>query len=349
MEAKVDPRVKAEEDGARGELRGKSAVVAQSRRTARCPIRSAAERFVRFASLQVRRTISGLLIQRWRSSVKTARLFLCLAAFLGVTLPGNRADADELVRFESAPPKLSPFRIRKAAEQGEILSQPQGTPLLGYLSRPEGNGPFPAVVVMHGCEGMRLSVKELWPKRLVSWGYVVLVVDSFTTRDITDTCQSSLPDRIFDAYGALNFLSKSSFVDAKRVALLGFSAGGTATLEATKIEGNEQLMDHKFKAAVAYYPVCAASQGDATVPTLILSGDRDNWSPAERCRKRIAGVGDDAPPIEFNLYKGVYHNFDAPEFATGRRVLGHIEKYNPDAAAKSIRSVHIFLRKSLSN
>nr|WP_088931475.1 dienelactone hydrolase family protein [Rhizobium leguminosarum] len=291
----------------------------------------------------------GLSVKRLEASVKTARLFLCLFALLGVGLPGNPAKADELVRFESAPVKLSPFRIRKAAEQGEFLSQPPGTPLLGYLSRPQGDGPFPAVVVMPGCDGMRPSVKDLWPKRLVSWGYVVLVVDSFTTRSIQETCRSSLPDPVFDAYGALNFLSKSSFVDTRRVALMGFAAGGTATLEATKIEGNEQLMEHKFRAAVAYYPVCAASQGDATVPTLILSGDRDNWSPAERCRKRLAGVGDNAPPIELNLYKGVYHNFDAPEFAAGRRVLGHIEKYNPDAAAKSIRSVYAFLRKSLLN
>ncbi|MDC7743456.1 dienelactone hydrolase family protein [Rhizobium binxianense] len=276
-------------------------------------------------------------------------LFLCLAAFLAVTLAGNPADADELVHFESAPVKLSPFRISKAREQGEILSQPQGTPLLGYLSRPEGDGPFPAVVLLHGCEGMRLSVKELWPKRLVAWGYAVLVVDSFTTRNIQDTCQTTLPDRVFDAYGALNFLSKQNFVDIRRVALMGFSAGGTATLEGTKIEGNEQLMDHKFRAAVAYYPVCAASQGDATVPILILSGDRDNWSQAERCRQRLARLSDTGPPIELNIYKGTYHDFDAPEFKVGRRVLGHIEKYNPDAAEKSIRSVRLFLRKYLSN
>jgi len=194
---------------------------------------------------------------------------------------------------------------------------------------------------------MRLSVKDLWPKRLVSWGYVVLVVDSFTTRNIKDTCQSYLPDRVYDAYGALDFLSKYSFVDIRRVALMGFSAGGTATLEGTKIEGNEQLMDRKFKAAVAYYPVCAASQSDATVPTLILSGDRDNWSPAERCRKRLAYLSDNGPPIELNVYKGTYHDFDAPEFAAGRRVFGHIEKYNPDAAIKSISSVHAFLQEFL--
>ncbi|MBY5541014.1 dienelactone hydrolase family protein [Rhizobium leguminosarum] len=293
--------------------------------------------------------MSRLLIKRWRSSVKTTRLFLCLVAFLSVTFAENAAVADELVHFESAPVKLSPFRIRRANEQGESLSQPQGTPLQGYLSRPLGDGPFPAVVVLHGCEGMRLSIKELWPKRLLSWGYVVLVVDSFTTRNIKDTCQSHLPDRVFDAYGALSFLSKQSFVDIRRVALMGFSTGGTATLEGTKIEGNEQLMDHKFQAAVAYYPRCAATQGDATVPILILTGERDNWSPADRCRKRLANLSDDSPPIELNVYKGTYHDFDAPEFKVGRKVLGHIEKYNPDAAGKSIRSVRTFLQNYLSN
>ncbi|RUM26240.1 dienelactone hydrolase family protein [Rhizobium vallis] len=281
--------------------------------------------------------------------MKTSRRFLGLVAVLSATLAGNPAAADELVHFESAPVKLSPFRIRKANEQGEILPQPQGTPLLGYLSRPQGSGPFPAIVVMHGCEGMRLSIKDLWPKRLVSWGYVVLVVDSLTTRNIKDTCQSYLPDRVFDAYGALNFLSKQGFVDAQRVALMGFSVGGTATLEGTKVEGNEQLMDRKFKAAVAYYPACAGNQGDATVPILILSGDRDNWSPADPCKKRLANLSDNSPPIELDIYKGVYHDFDAPEFKVGRQVFGHIEKYNPDAAEKSIRSVHSFLQKYLSN
>lgn len=281
--------------------------------------------------------------------MKTAGLLLCLVAFLGVPLSANPAGADELVRFESAPVKLSPFRIRKALEQGEILSQPSGTPLLGYLSRPAGVGPFPAVVVLHGCDHLRLSVKELWPKRLVRWGYVVLVVDSFTTRNLEDTCRSALPERVFDAYGALNFLSKSGFVDIQRVALMGFSAGATATLDATKIDGNEQLMERKFRAAVAYYPACDANRSDPSVPTLILIGERDNWSRVDRCQKSLARLSDDAPPVELNVYKGIYHDFDAPEFMVGRRVLGHIEKYDPDAAAKSMRSVYAFLRKYLAN
>lgn len=194
---------------------------------------------------------------------------------------------------------------------------------------------------------MRASVRELWPKRLVSWGYVVLVVDSFTTRNVKDPCRSHVPDRAFDAYGALDFLSKSGFVDAGRVALMGFSAGGTATLDATKIDGYEQLVERKFRAAIAYYPACDADRGDATVPTLILTGERDNWSRPERCQKRLARLSDNGPPIELNIYKGRYHGFDAPEFTGGKRVLGHIEKYDRDAAGKSIRSVYTFLRKHL--
>ena len=279
--------------------------------------------------------------------MQIARFCFCFAICLGIVPQAGPVYADALVRFEGAPVKLSPFRIRKAKEQAETLLEPQGTPLLGYLSRPRGGGPFPAVVLLHGCEGMRSSVKELWPKRLVSWGYVVLVVDSFTTRNITDACRSSLPERVFDAYGALDYLSKSRFVDIGRVALMGFSTGGTVTLDGTKIQGNEQLMDRKFKAAVAYYPRCAATQGEATVPTLILTGDRDNWSPADQCRKRLASLGDDGAPIELEIYRGTYHNFDAPEFRAGKRVLGHIEKYNPNAALKSIGSVRTFLRKYL--
>lgn len=278
--------------------------------------------------------------------MKIAGLLFCLIAVL--PLPGF-AQADELVHFESAVVKPSPFLERKAREQGETLPQSAGTPLIGYLSRPEGNGPFPAIVIMHGCGGLNTSTRRDWPERLASWGYVVLAVDSFTTRNIRNTCKSYLPDRVFDAYGALDFLSKQGFVEADSVALMGFSAGGIATLEATKTEGNEQLMGRKFKAAVAYYPVCAPHAGDATVPTLILNGELDDWSPAERCRQRISRLSCKGPPIELNVYPGAYHDFDAPEVTVAKTVLGHREEYNAAAAAQSFGSVHAFLQKYLSN
>lgn len=259
------------------------------------------------------------------------------------------AQADELVRFDSAGTRPSAFLERKAREQGVTLPHVPITHLQGYLSRPPGDGPFPAVVVMHGCGGIHPNTKTYWPQRLISWGYVVLVVDSFTTRGIEDTCQRYLPERVFDAYGALDYLSTLPFVDAGHIALIGFSAGGIAALEATKTEGNEQLMDRKFKAAVGYYPVCAPHEGDATVPTLILNGDLDDWSPVARCRQRISHLSGKGPSVELDVYPGAYHAFDAPDIATPKIKLGHREEYNAAAAEQSFIRVKAFLHQYLQN
>jgi dienelactone hydrolase len=53
--------------------------------------------------------------------------------------------------------------------------------LTGILTKPEGNGPFPTIVLLHGCSGLQHSKSrsELWSNRLVNWGYVTLQIDSF--------------------------------------------------------------------------------------------------------------------------------------------------------------------------
>src|SRR5690606_9777308 len=125
---------------------------------------------------------------------------------------------------ESEAVKPTPFQQRNAQASGKVLKTVPGTPLQGYLTRPQGDGPFPAIVLLHCCAGILSNDRETWPERLSSWGYVVLVVDSFSTRGIQETCDAGLlVDRVYDAYGALDFLSKYSFVDPSHVAVLGFS------------------------------------------------------------------------------------------------------------------------------
>ena len=38
--------------------------------------------------------------------------------------------------------------------------------------------------------------------------------------------------------------------------------------------------DLKFRAAVAYYPLCGVASEELNVPTLILIGELDDWTPA---------------------------------------------------------------------
>src|SRR5262245_12010743 len=109
-----------------------------------------------------------------------------------------------------------------------------GDDIHGYLAKHGGAGPLPAVIGVHGCAGMPDTTKRKLVDELVGWGYVVLLVDSFATRDIEHACTGGFPliadMRRSDAYGALAFLARQTFVDPQRVAAVGFSQGGWTTL-----------------------------------------------------------------------------------------------------------------------
>ena len=109
-----------------------------------------------------------------------------------------------------------------------------GDRIQGYLAKPDGTGPFPAVVGLHGCAGMHDTTKQRLADELIAGGYVVLLVDSYATRDIDHACTSTafatFLRRRPDAYGALVFLACQTFVDVQRVAAVGFSAGARVSL-----------------------------------------------------------------------------------------------------------------------
>jgi dienelactone hydrolase len=100
--------------------------------------------------------------------------------------------------------------------------------LLGSYS--DRAGPFPAVVVLHGCSGISSHSAKI-ADQLASWGYLALTVDSLGPRGMTSHCGGGwFSDQTFDAYAALRYLAQLDFVDPTRVAVLGQSMGGAAAL-----------------------------------------------------------------------------------------------------------------------
>jgi dienelactone hydrolase len=189
----------------------------------------------------------------------------------------------ERVEFESASQPLNP-----------------GDRIQGYLAKPEGAGPFPAVVVLHGCAGMPDTTKRKLADELVAWGYVFPLVDSFATRGIDHACTyersaAIATKRTADAYGALAILAHHPFVDMRRVATVGFSQGGWVTLSvaASDYLRNQFVLPSnlRFRAAVAFYPPCRAVGLRPGIPTLILIGALDEWTPAATApRKSTPGA-----------------------------------------------------------
>jgi len=260
----------------------------------------------------------------------------------------------EVVEFESAPYTYppSPFKVKQAKKLGiavEVKTEPSVS-LTGYLARPADEKPRAAVVLLHTCAGIS-EHEEMWSNRLVSWGYVVLSVDSFKPRGFDYTCDGRIGGgaltttwrRALDAYGAKRYLSTRSFVDPARIAVMGMSHGGMTVLETIKQSTSEGLAMKPFQAAIAFYPLCSEPERINT-PTLILSGSEDSWTPAELCKQYVGNL---QPRYEITLkvFAGAYHAFDHPEIDAVD--AGHIVRSNPKAAAQASQISRDFLNKWL--
>jgi dienelactone hydrolase len=225
-------------------------------------------------------------------------------------------------------------------------------PLQGYLRQPNSVGPSPAVVLLHSCNGNWQRLDERWGKRIASWGYVTLTVDSFGPRGLKNTCSSGAPvDLAHDAYRALNYLVQQRFIDPARVAAVGFSQGAWQVLSSVERGIIEQASPNKFRAAVAFYPHCLGFKGNMTVPTLILIGELDDWTLAKECRNMVDGrddwgisrQSDQGVPIKLMVYPGAYHAFDASSPTTPTMLLGHHLEFNQSATDQSIGALFEFL------
>ena len=93
----------------------------------------------------------------------------------------------------------------------------------------------------------------------------------------------------------------------------------------------------------------AASPVRTTAPTLILIGDKDDWTPADRCRDMVTRARSDGSPITLHVYPGVHHAFDVAQLQPGiRNPLGHWLEYDKPAAQDAEQKVRAFLARHLA-
>lgn len=223
----------------------------------------------------------------------------------------------------------------------------------GKIFKPEGKGPFPAVVLLHGCGGI-ISCDYSWADKLVNWGYVAFIVDSLGPRHKNNVCNSleaspNLIERAIDAHGAKSYLKSLSFIVHDKIAVMGWSHGGMAAANAIlpNLASYTQQKIDPFSACISFYPYCVGPL-DFNAPILVLIGEKDNWTLAEWCSDVIRAAQKKGLKYEqkLSVYKDAHHRFDCNKF-NNKKKGKYIMHYNSQAEASSIVDVKQFLDKYL--
>jgi dienelactone hydrolase len=218
-----------------------------------------------------------------------------------------------------------------AAGSPESVEFAQGdVTLKAVLFRPEGTGPFPAVVALHGCGGLNDRTGALgvryrdWGLHLAKAGFAVLYPDSYGSRGLGAQCTvrnrpiRSDRERVADANAARRWLQNQPWVKPDHVSLIGWSTGGISTLWAVRPQTAVKDDGRDFRSAVAFYPGCRrldTTAWSARVPTLILAGGADDWSPVSYCEHMVAGAHGRSARAVIVVYPDAYHDFDHPNRA----------------------------------
>lgn len=244
-----------------------------------------------------------------------------------------------------------------------------GHKLKAFIYRPQGNGPFPAVVALHNCDGLagrRTGFGRRyrdWGERLVTAGFVVLLPDSFASRGLGPQCNAgqrsmrSGRERAVDADAARRWLQQQSYVAPDRVSLIGWGNGAVAALWTVRPRTAKKGETPDFRSAVAFYPGCRRLRDTAwstRLPTLILIGAKDDWSPASACEQMVAGARGRTAQASLTVYPGAYQDFDHPDLPLQQRngiaiasgIVGRVHVgTDPAARADAIKRVTEWLAR----
>lgn len=233
------------------------------------------------------------------------------------------------------------------------VTLPHAATLNAELYLPQGSGTFPALILLHGCSGIRPNVLA-WGRWLQSEGYAAFILDSFGGRGITSLCadSSSLSGwaRSSDVSAAAHYLAALPVIDRHRIGAIGWSHGGWTVLWAGSNETREPSV--RLRALVAFYPFCGDTWSyRASPPLLMLLGEKDDWTPAEPCRIIAENARQAGRDVTAVVYPKAHHGFDGAHIARptwipeARRGRGATVAYDPRASADSEKRLREFLQR----
>jgi carboxymethylenebutenolidase len=189
------------------------------------------------------------------------------------------------------------------AEGGDVQVMSGGMAYESYLAAPAEDGVYPGIVLIHSFNGLEQGYRDM-TDQFAAEGFVVLAVGWQTfTREPDDATMMQL---VMDS---IAFLTARDDVDAERLGLTGFCAGGRYTMRyLPQIDA--------FGAGVAWYgfPTAGSPSGmdlidELDAPLLIIHGTEDRPSPIADIYAYATALADAGKSFELKVYQDEPHGF----------------------------------------
>jgi carboxymethylenebutenolidase len=182
--------------------------------------------------------------------------------------------------------------------------------LQGYIARPEGEGPFPGVVIIHEAFGLNENMQDI-ARRFADEGYVAFAVDLFAGRNRA-ACMARFiggmlrgtPERfgIGDLKKALSVLAEQPSVDGERVGAIGFCMGGGFAVAWA-------CTDDRLKAIAPFYGVNPRPLSAVARSCPVVGSYPEKDFTARSGRKLDAELERHGIPRDIKIYEGARHSF----------------------------------------
>lgn len=197
--------------------------------------------------------------------------------------------------------------------------------LHAQLYKPDGNGPFPVVIALHGCGGLSAANEAVapryrdWAEQLLKAGYAVLLPDSFGSRELGPQCREkerkvlARRERVADITASHKWLAAQGWAARERISLIGWAHGASAVLWAVRPQLATRGKEPDYRSAIAFYPECRISSRtgwSARVPTLLLIGGNDDIAAPSLCKQMVDGARGRTALTRIVVYPNAAHDFD---------------------------------------
>lgn len=207
------------------------------------------------------------------------------------------------------------------------------------LLLPEGEGPHPVAIQLHGCGGKK-KLQARWAAVARAAGWAVVVVDSYAHRGISQleayaTVCTGLQlwgrERAGDLYAMLEWTRGQPWADSNRIVIAGWSHGAWTTLDAMAMKPGramsvaarlEQIPHEPFAGVVGaflLYPwqgvgAMAPRMGlRVDVPIKVIVGTKDSVVGGKGVARTLSKMKTPSRPIAVEVFEGATHAFDELE------------------------------------